>query len=185
MSATISSELEYLGKTKSAALYISLINHSQVCKGACSNIRCITTFNTIVHCQNCLQGEDCRIPGCQTTLKLMRHKEVCSSEFSDNSKCLMCILADKYTTELHGRKFKLKATPAAYSERAITENIIPFKVSSANLHVDDGTSSKRDGEFVVPIGLPKRFRRMSESDLDISTQASDKVVETRGRFDSV
>lgn len=66
--------------------------------------------------------------------------------------------------------------------------ILPFAMSSETLI--ESINQKRDGEFIIPTKMPKRFRRMSESDAEFLPRSfefnlNESDAKTRSRFESM
>ena len=90
---------DYLTRSKKAASYLRLLNHSKACKGACGLSSCRQTFRLLQHVADCNPNGNysCEIKGCCTTKKLLAHVVECNAKISvegdRKALCLVCTLA--------------------------------------------------------------------------------------------
>lgn len=90
---------DYLTRSKKAASYLRLLNHSKACKGACGLSSCRQTFRLLQHVADCNPNGNycCEIKGCCTTKKLLAHVVECNAKVSvegdRKALCLVCTLA--------------------------------------------------------------------------------------------
>ena len=95
---------DYLVRSKKAASYLRLLNHSRTCKGSCGKSTCRHTYRLLLHTDECNPNGNyrCEIKGCCTTKKLLAHVSECNARAlkqGDKRKlCLVCTLASKPAT---------------------------------------------------------------------------------------
>ena len=99
---------DYLVRSKKAASYLGLLNHSRTCKGACGQSTCRHTYRLLQHTDECKPNGNyrCEIKGCCTTKKLLAHVSECNAKalrLGDKKKlCLVCTLASKSVSAISG-----------------------------------------------------------------------------------
>ena len=99
---------DYLARSKKAASYLGLLNHSRTCKGTCGQSTCRHTYRLLQHTDECNPNGNyrCEIKGCCTTKKLLAHVSECNAKalrLGDKKKlCLVCTLASKSATAVLG-----------------------------------------------------------------------------------
>lgn len=90
---------DYLTRSKKAASYLRILNHSKSCKGACGQSICRQTYRLLQHAEDCNPNGNylCEIKGCCTTKKLLAHVVECNAKVSiegdRKALCLVCTLA--------------------------------------------------------------------------------------------
>ena len=95
---------DYLVRSKKAATYLRLLNHSRSCKGYCRQSTCRHTYRLLQHTDDCHPNGNysCEIKGCCTTKKLLAHVSDCTAKALAQGKgrplCLVCTLASKPMT---------------------------------------------------------------------------------------
>ena len=91
---------DYLVKSKKAASYLRLLNHSRSCKDSCGQSTCRHTYRLLQHTDECKPNGNycCEIKGCCTTKRLLAHVSDCTARTltqSGRALCLVCTLASK------------------------------------------------------------------------------------------
>eukprot|EP00596_Hydrurales_sp_CCMP1899_P009350 CAMPEP_0119046232 /NCGR_PEP_ID=MMETSP1177-20130426/45266_1 /TAXON_ID=2985 /ORGANISM="Ochromonas sp, Strain CCMP1899" /LENGTH=156 /DNA_ID=CAMNT_0007019103 /DNA_START=148 /DNA_END=615 /DNA_ORIENTATION=- len=82
---------DHLMRSKKAAGYLRLLNHSKKCRGACGQATCRHTHRLLQHTIDCKPvGFICQIKGCGSTKKLLAHVLECTDK---KKMCLVCTLA--------------------------------------------------------------------------------------------
>jgi TAZ zinc finger len=90
---------DYLTRSKKAASYLRILNHSKSCKGSCGQSTCRQTYRLLQHAEDCNPNGNylCEIKGCCTTKKLLAHVFECNAKVSIEGErkalCLVCTLA--------------------------------------------------------------------------------------------
>lgn len=90
---------DYLTRSKKAASYLRILNHSKSCKGSCGQSTCRQTYRLLQHAEDCNPNGNylCEIKGCCTTKKLLAHVVECNAKVSvegdRKALCLVCTLA--------------------------------------------------------------------------------------------
>lgn len=178
---------DYLTRSKKAASYLRILNHSKSCKGSCGQSTCRQTYRLLQHAEDCNPNGNylCEIKGCCTTKKLLAHVVECNAKVSiegdRKALCLVCTLASMPANASairdHGERNTLTSSEPNQSGARCVRNILENSKSTGRRDKDCFKNACRSHRSSTMVDNSDAVKENTERGLQLVTRAPFSQIE--------